>query len=166
MSGAARLIRELAGAGVTIERRGDQLEIDGPEVEIDSRLERLVQEKPNLLRLIDDGMCIDPEWQAFFDARTAIVKKEQGLRSIDAELSAFLDAVDKWLVLQPPEPARLYVCSHCGKEIGGKKVVPMVMGQACRGVLHSDCASVWRNKRQLAAMGEIQKRIYWPRIKE
>lgn len=163
MNRAACLIRELAGAGVVIARHGDQLVIDGPEAEIELHWDQLVAEKPNLIRLLEDGIRVDPDWQRFFDARTSALERERGMRRLDAELSAFMEAVERWLMLNPPNASSEDVCQHCGQYISEEHSLDVAIAGSPHSRLHPVCASVWQRKRRLEAIGAVRKQICWPR---
>src|SRR5436309_8154299 len=117
MNSAGTLIRELSRPGVSMNRDGDRLVLDGPEAAITAALvERVRAFKGEILRTLKTWDRQD--WRTFFDERAGIVEYEAGISRRQAEDAAFADCVHRWLAMHPPANDSLESCAYCGRRRG------------------------------------------------
>lgn len=161
MAAAFQVIEDLRGAGVTISRDGDMIVLDGPE---DAMTDKLVASlrslKPEIIAYLrDTADCWTQEnWQSFFDERANFSQRQFGYDRASAELCAFEDCVDHWLVLNPPQPLPATHCIQCGQPIPPQDTdaIPVTAGVEI-GALHSACSRKWMVSRRW----EARRALLW-----
>ena len=151
---AAEALEMAFAAGVHIEiDRGDLLlEADSPPP--DDVVEVLFHHKVGIIFLLKPAQIEwgEKNWQSFFEERATYSQQENGYDRISAELCAFEDCVDQWLVLNPPKPLPASQCLQCKQEILPRDaaVIPVAAGAEI-GSLHPKCAGKWMISRRWEA---------------
>lgn len=161
MAVAFQVIEDLRGAGVTISRDGGMIVLDGPE---DAMTDELVASlrslKPEIIAYLrDTAVCWSQEnWQALFDEHANFSQREFGYDRASAELCAFEDCVDHWLVLNPPKPLPATQCIQCRQPIlpQDADAIPVAAGAEI-GSLHPACAGKWI----VARRWEARRALLW-----
>ena len=143
MIAVSTLLNELYASGVTAQREGEQLVLDGPR-------SAFTEDFINKLRANKQELLSCLEGKALFNERAAIAERDGGYPLLAAELIAFEDCLAQWLCANPPHCTDSSVCLHCGKPLEEGTVVPVtVVGDAGRrGALHTICAGRWRSLRR------------------
>jgi hypothetical protein len=161
MTVALNIIQDLRVAGIAISRDGGMIVLDGPE---DAMTDELVASlrslKPEIIAYLrDTADCWTQEnWQSFFDARANFLQREFGYDRARAELCAFEDSVDHWLVLNPVKPHPPTQCIHCNQPILPKDTdtIPVTAGVEI-GALHSACFGKW----MVTLRWEARRALLW-----
>ncbi len=161
MTAALNIVQDLRIAGIEISRDGDMIVLDGPEaVMTDELVANLRSLKPQIIAYLrDTADCWTQEnWQSFFEERVINSQQESGYDRLSAELCAFEDCVDYWLVLNQPKPLPATQCIQCNQPIlrNDADVIPVAAG-ADIGSLHPACAGKWIVSRRW----EARRALLW-----
>ena len=162
---AAEILREARHTGIHFRIDGDALILDASVPPPPALLDLLVRHKAQIIQLVargDDGWSGE-DWQALFDERAAIAEHDGGFQRLDAELLAFEECVDRWLLSHPPHPGPAGSCVSCGQLIderdpGAVAIVSVVVAPTV-AKLHPSCASTWYTNRRWHARRIVNKLI-------
>ena len=162
MNAAARLIEELSRAGIVLEHQDQRLIIDGPHASLnDGLIEKVRSLKPQLIAHLSSQSTHwgHDDWQALFDERAAICEFDGGFDRKQAELMAFEECVERWLVSNPPLEMPPGQCLRCGKTATAEasRVVALTGADGQSGVLHAQCAPQWQKLRRW----EARRALLW-----
>ena len=161
MTAALNIIQDLRVAGIAISRDGGMIVLDGPE---DAMTDELVASlrslKPEIIAYLrDTAACWSQDnWQMFFDERANFAQRQLGYDRSSAELCAFEDCVDHWLILNPPKPIPSTQCILCRQPILPQDTDPIPVAAGVEiGTLHSACSGKWMVSRRW----EARRALLW-----
>ena len=155
MAVAFDIIHDLRAAGIAISRHGDAIELDGPEDAMtDELVANLRSLKPQIITYLRDtaDYWTQENWQSFFEERVTNSQQEYGYDRTSAELCAFEDSVEHWLVLNLSKPFPVAQCIQCRRPIlpQNADTIPVAAGAEI-GSLHPACAGKWMVSRRWQA---------------
>jgi hypothetical protein len=154
---AGLVLSKARAAGIEVTVDGDSLVLRAAAKPPDNLIAVLSQHKPEILRLLRDRPVEwdQADWQAYFDERAGIAQFDGGYNRVEAELCAFLDCVDRWLVMNPPVVDLLHLCLQCRLPVDGDHRIEAAGAAGKRGVLHADCADRWKVSRRAHARRQL-----------
>jgi hypothetical protein len=142
-------------AGIELELDADDLVLKASAEPPAAVLELLSFHKTGVVALLRpgrDGWSAE-DWQVFFDERAGIAEFDGNYSRCDAEIIAFEDCVDRWLVLNPPTSRSPENCLLCGQEASVKDTDTVHIVGSSNGParLHTTCAPRWKVLRRIEA---------------
>lgn len=150
----AEVLKSAFAIGMHIEVSGGDLVLDADLPPPNELVQNLVRYK---VAIIDLLMPVKIEfnqsnWQSLFDQRVTHSAQINGYDAPNAELCAFEDCVDHWLLLNPPTFLLPGQCLHCTHPVSRQDIhVIPVVGVAQIGSLHPACADKWMISRRWKA---------------
>lgn len=160
--GAARAL------GIRFSVDGDDLVLEARSAPPVALLNRLAEAKSDILALLKSGMVMwgAGDWQSLFEERVAIAELEGNFGHLDAELIAFEDCVDRWIVHYPPLVASQSLCAVCARAADDSSRSNIVIAgrNGSKGILHNECAPKWANQTRWQARRALMWLFDGPRL--
>ena len=162
---ALKVARE---AGITLGVDGDHLTLEAAVEPPSAILELLSRHKLGILELLapDSSGWSTGDWEAYFEKRAALAQHDGGFGRLEAELIAFEDCVDRWIVKNPPAVAIKNFCTLCGRaaDNADAKNISIAGGSGATGILHGECAPQWFNQTRWQARRALMWLYQRPRL--
>ena len=147
---AAETIGAARALGIRFSIEGEDLVLEAASAPPVAVLASLALEKAGIMALLKSGMVTwqADDWVTLFNERVAISEIEGGLDRLVAEINAFEDCVDRWMVNNPPLIANQHSCAMCSLGADGSSLTNIVIAgrNGTSGILHSECAPKWANQ--------------------
>jgi hypothetical protein len=156
---AAELLKATRAEGVALSHNGDKLVLEWKKSPPTPTLvENLRRHKAEILSFLknEPSSWSAEDWLAYFDERAGIAEFDAGFSRIEAELSAFLDCVDRWLAMNPPIIEKPHLCLQCGLPAQGKNKIEAAGAAGKHGFLHAACADKWNVSRRTHARRQLR----------
>jgi hypothetical protein len=143
-------------AGVEVVLDGDNLLLQAAAEPPTHLIDALIQHKPEILRLLRQrpNEWVREDWQAYFDERAGIVEFDGCFKRCDAELSAYEDCIDHWLIMNPPA-IDLDICLQCHLPLRDLPVIQVTGRSGRYGSVHEECAARWKASRRIEARRQL-----------
>jgi hypothetical protein len=154
---ALLVLSKARAAGIEVTVAGESLVLRAAAKPPDNLMAALSQHKQEILRLLRDRPVEwdHADWQAYFAERAGIAQFDGGFNRLEAELCAFLDCVDRWLVMSPPVVDLPHLCLQCRLPLEGDHKVEAAGTAGKRGLLHAACADKWKVSRRTHARRQL-----------
>lgn len=148
---AYETLRAAQAAQINVSLEHDQLSLKGRGQLPKGLLELIKANKFGIMAILrpDDVVWSRADWTAYFRERAA--KTEGEHTRTDAEFIALMDTIDRWLAVHLPQVSNPPLCSHCGKNVAASEKCFVKGASGQTGVLHAECASIWRTLRLIKA---------------
>jgi hypothetical protein len=153
--GAITVLRAARAAGIKLERDLYELVVAADAPPPASLLNRLRRHKDELLEFLQPaaGGFSRADWLSFHDERVAEALATWAPTREDAELAAFDDCVEKWLLINRPAPNPPGNCISCGGEVEDARLVGTKL--TAEVPLHEHCAGGWYARRRADARAAL-----------
>lgn len=154
---ASEALLAASRAGVRVSAADGRLLLEAPAEPPAEVIDLLARNKADLLRLLREPDWDAADWIAFFEERAGVLEFDQGLSRGAAELLAFEQCIERWIIEHPPRSSDR--CAECGQLESHAVVVPPA--EVPTGWVHAGCWPAWIERQRSTAQRELTKLVRW-----